>query len=166
MQNTAKREDSEMSKMLSSVHARILKALILFPGQKLACSCTCSCVLLPAFWAVWEITSYSHCFLKLVSLCIEKQCSCLQLRFTLYVFNIRQCCTMVFFTTHMLMSILFADCAFCMQLFKPYYSQPSLNLWMSVDKYLPNSPLRFSVWWCLVVAAHRVVMVTGFRACM
>lgn len=36
MQNTAKREDSEMSKMLSSVNARILKALILFPGQKLA----------------------------------------------------------------------------------------------------------------------------------
>ena len=33
------------------------------------------------------------------------------------------------------------------------------------QKYLQNSPLEFSVWWCLVVTAYRVVMVT-FCACL
>ena len=57
---------------------------------------------------------------------------------------------MVLFTTHMLMSILFADCAFCMQLFKPYYSQPSHPCgWVLISIYqtLHWGSQCDGVWW-------------------
>ena len=39
------------------------------------------------------------------------------------------------------------------------------SLWMRLDKQLQNSPLRSSVWLCLMVATQRVVVVTSVRAC-
>ena len=66
------------------------------------------------------------------------------------MYNIRQCCTMVFFTTHIVMSIVFTDCAFCMQLLKPYYSQPSHPCgWVLISIYqtLHWGSQCDGVWW-------------------